>query len=493
MALALPYNPSMSAEPFLRRCPSCDESTTARVCPRDGTRTIAPPELDDDPMALVGRIFDGRYRVDAVLGQGGMGTVYRARQLRVDRPVALKILKPTVAAQPEVIRRFHNEARAASMLEHPNTIRLYDSGETEEGQLFIVTEILDGEPLSELLRRRGHLPIPRVVNIASQILRALAEAHAHGIIHRDLKPENIFLQAVHGATDFIKVLDFGVAKLAPRGKDWRRLTAVGTVVGTPLYMSPEQARGLDTDPRSDVYAVGAMLFELLVGSPPFMADSPVDIMMAHVQEPVPLMGLGASPRAKAIEAIVRRCLAKNADDRPTTAESLRLELEAALTESDEEPPDLTPLPTPRPTPVFSVVEDALPIESTGSGRVFFSVLFLVVVGVILTFVVLNRDKTPTDEPVSTTPTAGLDAVAKPLTPPRGPAAPGSPAPSLRPVAAPVLTRDPEPEVGRHDRSPLADIENKPASEGRPKILRPRSKGVTPKVEDTPPPLRVEKK
>jgi serine/threonine protein kinase len=488
MALALPYNPSMSAEPVLRRCPSCDESTTARVCPRDGSRTLAPRELEDDPTLLVGRIFDGRYRVDAVLGQGGMGTVYRARQLRVDRPVALKILKPAVAAQPEVIRRFHNEARAASMLEHPNTIRLYDSGETDEGQLFIVTEILDGEPLSELLRRRGHLPIPRVVNIASQILRALAEAHAHGIIHRDLKPENIFLQAVHGATDFVKVLDFGVAKLAPTGKDWRRLTAVGTVVGTPLYMSPEQARGLDTDPRSDVYAVGAMLFELLVGSPPFMADSPVDIMMAHVQEPVPLMGLGASPRARAIESIVRRCLAKSADDRPATAEALRLELEAAVTESDVEPPDVTPLPTPRPIPIFSVEEDVVPIANKGSGRVLFSVLFLVLVGLTLTFVVLNRDDASKDAPAVMAPTSGLDAVAKPV------ARPAAPAPSPTRIEATVGHRDPEPEVGRHDRAPLADIEVKPPSEGKPKAPRTRPK-VGPQKTGTaePPPLRVEKK
>ena len=155
MALALPYNPSMSAEPVLRRCPSCDESTTARVCPRDGSRTLSPREREDDPAALVGRIFDGRYRVDAVLGQGGMGTVYRARQLRTDRPVALKVLRPAVAAQPEVIRRFHNEARAAGMLEHPNTIRLFDSGDTDDGQLFIVTEILELVAVTRRRRRLG--------------------------------------------------------------------------------------------------------------------------------------------------------------------------------------------------------------------------------------------------------------------------------------------------------------------------------------------------
>ncbi len=490
MALALPYNPSMSAEPVLRRCPNCDESTTARVCPRDGSRTLSPREREDDPAALVGRIFDGRYRVDAVLGQGGMGTVYRARQLRTDRPVALKVLRPAVAAQPEVIRRFHNEARAAGMLEHPNTIRLFDSGDTDDGQLFIVTEILDGEPLSELLKRRGHLPITRVVNIVSQLLRALAEAHAHGIIHRDLKPENIFLQAVHGETDFVKVLDFGVAKLAPSGKDWRRLTAAGTIVGTPLYMSPEQARGLDTDPRSDVYAVGAMLFELLVGSPPFMAESPVDIMMAHVQEPVPLMGLGSSPRSKAIEAVVRRCLAKAADDRPATAEELRLELEAALNLSDQRPSDVTPLPTPLPIPFFSVTEDATLLPPTGTKRVVFSVVFLLLVIGTLTLVVLNRGGEQPGEPALTpAPKQWIDAVAKPVAARTSEPAPRSGTPLQVPAEAQVLLRDPEVEVGLRARLPIDDFVFRAPLVGKPKGTRPRPK-VRP-VES--PPLRVDKK
>ncbi len=319
-----------------RVCPQCRLRTDAAVCPDDGFSTVDAGKVLNPSERLVGKVFDARYRIEELVGMGGMGAVYRAVQLSVDRAVALKILRPEFASNLEQVRRFQIEARAASSLEHPNTIRVIDFGQSEDGDLYLVTELLEGQPLSTMLVRRGKVAPERVARIAVQALKSLSEAHARGIVHRDLKPENLFLKEVHGEEDFVKVLDFGIAKVATKTPS-KSLTTTGTVVGTPLYMAPEQARGKPVDVRSDVYALGAVMYEMLSGEPPYTGDTAMAVMMAHIQQPLKPIHLGSSdPALAGLCDIVARCLEKDPEDRPQTADSLRAQLEDFIWDYDVE-------------------------------------------------------------------------------------------------------------------------------------------------------------
>ncbi len=318
-----------------RICPSCKTKTDAPVCPHDGFQTVDFARFDRPENKLVGRVFHDRYRVDALIGLGGMGAVYRATQLTVERKVALKVLRPEYATTLEVVRRFQTEARAASVLEHPNTIRVFDFGQSEDGHLYLVTELLEGEPLSRLMKREPQMEPGKAARIAIQILKSLSEAHQHGIIHRDLKPENIFLKRVHGEEEFVKVLDFGIAKVADGNTS---ATTTGTVVGTPLYMSPEQASAEPVSIESDIYGLGAVLYEMLSGAPPFAGESAMYVMMAHVQErPKPLELQGNHPALRELVATVADCLEKEKKNRPRTADVRRRRLEDFLEAYSIEP------------------------------------------------------------------------------------------------------------------------------------------------------------
>jgi serine/threonine-protein kinase len=246
--------------------------------------------------------------------------VYRGVQLSVNRPVAIKLITATAPNQAELVKRFRREAEATACLSHPNTVRLFDFGVTETEELYMVMELLEGSDLSEHLQTHAALPLSEALQITRQVLQALSEAHARGIVHRDLKPGNVFLSRVRGGDIFAKVMDFGIAGIE-QARESQKLTVTGAVIGTPAYMSPEQAQGRAVDARSDVYSVGVMLFEMLTGRPPFEADTVVSLLLAHVmQAPPRLADLAVNfPEREAVQALLDRWLAKAADARPPSA------------------------------------------------------------------------------------------------------------------------------------------------------------------------------
>ena len=278
--------------------------------------------------SLIGRSMDqGRYTVLKLIGEGGMGVVYQARQVSMDRMVAMKILRAQLAMDEKLLARFKQEALSVSRLRHPNTITVYDYGRTDDGLLFIAMELLGGHSLFDLLTRRRRLSLGRTLHIMTQVCGAVAEAHQLGVVHRDLKPENIQIDSVGGDDYFAKVLDFGIAKIVhgdgeqPEGKT---LTMAGAIFGTPAYMSPEQVHGEKVDHRTDVYAMGIILFEMLAGRQPFIGATPMAIMMAQAsKQPPPLKEV--CPDADVVPevlAIIDCCLQKDRHDRYESADAL---------------------------------------------------------------------------------------------------------------------------------------------------------------------------
>ncbi|GMV39666.1 MAG: hypothetical protein AMXMBFR64_13820 [Myxococcales bacterium] len=318
--------------PPMRICPQCRTRTEEARCPHDGYQTVSEELVGTVPRPdpMVGHVFEGRYKVDALLGRGGFGSVYRAFQLNMgNRPVALKLLRRELASSLEQIGRFQREAHAASLLQHPSTIKVFDFGQTEDGDLFMVVELLQGEPLNRLLAREGRLDPDRAISIACQVLRSLGEAHDQGIVHRDIKPDNIFIQEVRGERDMVKVLDFGVAKLATTSEGGT-LTQTGAVLGSPAYMAPEQALGHRVDARADLYAVGVLLYEMLAGRLPFDGTHIMQVLAAHVVSPVPPL-VELAPVSAELAAVVHACLEKDPSVRPPSADALRHRLESART------------------------------------------------------------------------------------------------------------------------------------------------------------------
>ncbi|MSQ81622.1 MAG: serine/threonine protein kinase [Myxococcales bacterium] len=237
---------------------------------------------------LLGQVVGGRFLVLKKIGSGGMGSVYRARQEGMDRDVAIKVLLGDLKSNETVLRRFTLEALAVSRLRHPNTIQIFDYGQTPDGNPYIAMELLEGLTLYDLLRKERPLPIRRALRVMGQVAQSLAEAHSKEIVHRDLKPENIFLVQVGDNVDYVKVLDFGVAKLRDHKNDAGTLTQAGSIFGTPRYMSPEQCSAQPVDARSDLYALGVILYEMITGNAPFTGDQALQLLLAHVNEtPVP--------------------------------------------------------------------------------------------------------------------------------------------------------------------------------------------------------------
>ena len=312
----------------MRPCPQCNSpcDTTHQFCPSCGFPIGKVSQNNgDDP--LIGRTLPGGFVILELIGVGGMGRVYRAEQTTLGRTVAVKIVHPHLAGEENAVARFITEARAASRLNHPNSVAVIDFGKTNDGQLYLVMEYLRGKDLARVAYEDGPLPFRRVVDVLRQTLAALAEAHHFDIIHRDLKPENIILEPVRGGGDFVKVVDFGLAKMQVE-KSQPSITSPGIVCGTPEYMSPEQGRGDPLDPRSDLYAVGVILYQLLTGRLPFEAETPTQVVLMHLSKAPPDPTSVAPDRMipKPLVDVTLKALAKETGDRFQSAEEFAVAL-----------------------------------------------------------------------------------------------------------------------------------------------------------------------
>ena len=271
----------------------------------------------DPPDPLLGLVLSERYRIVRKLGEGGMGTVYQAEHALIEKRIALKVLFPELTRRTDLVARFLQEAKSASRIGHENVIDISDFGQSPEGFVYIAMEYLDGHDLSHVIKTEGPQPWPRTRSILMQIAKALRAAHEHGIIHRDMKPENVFLIQREGRPDFVKVLDFGIAKVVNVDDGGPRLTQAGMIFGTPEYMSPEQAQGQTPDHRVDVYALGCVMYHMLTGEVPFHADNFMGILTKHMLETVvpprqrkPHLNIPAD-----VEAVCLRALEKERDKR----------------------------------------------------------------------------------------------------------------------------------------------------------------------------------
>lgn len=311
----------MTAQP--RFCPLCERRFGEKTCPDDGVPTVEVQAVTGGGGATLepGSVFGDRHRIVRVLGAGGMGEVYLATQLSVQRSVALKVL--TAGSGPageKRIKRFYKEAQAACALHHPNIVRVYDFGVDDATRMpFLVLEYIEGETMAHLIARERRVEERRAARLLAQVARGLVEAHQKGVVHRDLKPRNIMITVLADGAEHVRLLDFGIARMRPPDSkdEMPRLTAEGVAVGTPEYMSPEQARGRDPDFRSDLYSLGCVLGELLSGKPPFSATDAIAVMLSHVRE--------APPRLDAVPGISRECaelyailLEKRPEDRPSS-------------------------------------------------------------------------------------------------------------------------------------------------------------------------------
>jgi serine/threonine protein kinase len=308
-------------------------AATTSAADRSGSAAALATQVEADLAEpdLIGSEVDGRYRVLELIGEGGMGKVYLAEHVEIGKRVALKVLHPSYSRMPDLVERFRREARAASKIGHPNIVDVTDSGTTADGSVYFVMEYLEGVELGSVIEREGALDVARALKITGQICRALAAAHREGIIHRDLKPENIFLITRDGTADVVKVLDFGIAKTteAEAARE-RRLTSPGMAMGTPEYMSPEQAAGRAADARCDVYALGAIMYEMVTGIPPYSGENFMEILTKKAtQDPLP-PSLQRAELPGAVSDLVVAAMARSPSDRPQTMEALEYELNKCL-------------------------------------------------------------------------------------------------------------------------------------------------------------------
>ena len=318
----------------MKSCPACgaENDGTARFCLDCGETFDGVVAEPSDPW--LGRMVAGRFRIIRKLGDGGMGEVYLAEQLPMGREIALKVLRLHLADDPQAVERFQREAQAASQLAHQHTITVYDFGQDEDGTLFLAMEFLKGQPLDEVLDGDA-LPPERVIQIMAQICGSLEEAHERGMVHRDLKPENIFLtERGREGQDYVKVLDFGIAKVtqSSKGDKLETITRAGAIFGTPQYMSPEQIRGEELDARSDVYALGVILYEMISGHLPFSAGTVMELLTQHLNaapDPISVPAPNGSALAM-LEATALRALSKDPAARQPSARAFLEDLMAAM-------------------------------------------------------------------------------------------------------------------------------------------------------------------
>ncbi len=308
-------------------CPVCSQrySPGSRFCPFDG-EPLEAFEWDPDIDPLLGKVIDDRYKVESVIGEGGMGKVYAVSHLRLERTFAMKVLRTELARDRSLADRFIQEAKATAAINHPSIITICDFGTIPDGAPYFVMEMLEGQTLAKVMRGGGPLPARRAVGIAVKVAAALQAAHANGVVHRDLKPENIFLAQFSGREE-VKVLDFGASRLLGAS----RITRTGVIFGTPHYMSPEQASGIDVDHRADIYAFGIILYEMFTGKVPFEAETFMGVITQQlVAKPVPPSEVHPSAKDLGVlEDITLKCLEKKPEARFANMEELRKALLSA--------------------------------------------------------------------------------------------------------------------------------------------------------------------
>jgi hypothetical protein len=273
----------------------------------------------------------GGYRIAREIGGGGMGLVYLAEHMLLGRPAAVKVLRPEVSHVPSAVQRFFTEARATIVIKHPGIVEIFDFGYTASGNAYIVMEWLEGATLSDTLARR-RMSLVTTLTVARRMVAALAAAHGAGVVHRDLKPDNVFLlpDPDGGDVPLVKLLDFGIAKLVDEGAASPKQTATGVVMGTPVYMSPEQCRACPCDHRSDLYSLGCVLFEMVAGSPPFGGASAGELLAAHLMQPPPVLAQVTPGAPAALSHLVGRLLAKATAERPADAATVLVELDRII-------------------------------------------------------------------------------------------------------------------------------------------------------------------
>ncbi len=313
----------------MKVCPKCFkqvEDANLSRCPEDN-RELLPLEGDD---RALGEVLAGRFLLTGFLGRGAMGAVYKAYQISMRRYVAVKVLLPHIATSDQHVQRFIREATSAAQLKSPHTVTLYDFGETDDGRLFIAMEMLGGKELADILTTKVRFTVDEALDIISQACLSLEEAHERQIIHRDLKPANMMVESRPDNPYFVKIVDFGIAKLLDEGATM--VTQDGSTCGTPSYMAPEQVMGRDLDARTDIYALGVVLFELVTGKRPFMDTAATAILLKHLQEPIPSV-LEAYPELhipERVDGIIQRCVAKRPEERYNSCIELRNACVAAL-------------------------------------------------------------------------------------------------------------------------------------------------------------------
>lgn len=322
--------PDLQGRTTRKLCITCNQEYLGEFaqCPNDGTVLIP---LGQDP--LLGKMLADRYLIQSIIGHGGMGVVYKARHELMDRIVAIKMLQSQLITDSQSVKRFQHEARAASRLNHPHVITLFDFGVSPTGQPYLVMDYLSGISMSDLIQKDGQVSVDRTLNILIQACQALDHAHKQGVVHRDLKPGNIMLIEHEGQKDFVKVVDFGVAKLSTfSGDEAQKLTQTGEVCGSPVYMSPEQCLGQKMDNRSDIYSLGVVLYEALTGHLPLLGKNMVETMSKHIGEKPPSFNTVRPDLyiPERLEAVVFRCLEKDPAARQQSMAELEHELEQSV-------------------------------------------------------------------------------------------------------------------------------------------------------------------
>jgi serine/threonine-protein kinase len=358
-------------------CPTCERPVAepgARFCAGCGQRFATPslPLVEERANAdpLVGRTLADRYRIEEVIGRGGMGVVYRVEHTRIGKAMAMKLLHGDLARDREIVRRFRREAETVSKLDHPNTVQIFDFGQAE-GMTFLIMELLGGRDLGLILHQDGTIPFTRAAHVAIQVCGSVQQAHDRGIVHRDLKPENIRVLDDRSVPDFVKVLDFGLAKLRESNDlAGASITRQGLLVGTPYYMAPEQIRGEPSDHRADVYALGCVLYKAVAGVPPFWATSPVGVLTKHITDEAVPPTL-RSPRrdlSPEVDRIVLRAMAKDPAVRYGSMKELRADLEAYLRDAGQPLPSSRRSLDPPPVESASALDLTQPLPSVPRPR-----------------------------------------------------------------------------------------------------------------------------